>query len=104
MSRRLLLILIVLLFPVAAHAVTLTWQDNSTDEDGFRVERAPTITGTFTQIGQVGTNVVTFLDSAGVGGNCYRIRAFNTWGNSTYSNVACVGFPPSAPGGLIIAP
>lgn len=31
--------LFFLLFAVSAHAVTLTWTDQSDNEDGFRVER-----------------------------------------------------------------
>jgi len=104
MCKLLWAVVISLIIPVAAHAATLTWQDNSDNEDGFRIERAPTLSGTFAQIGQVGAGVNTFIDAAGAGGNCYRVRAFNQWGTSAYSNVACVGFPPSAPNGLTIAP
>lgn len=104
MFRVICAIVLAVALPVAAHAVTLTWTDNSNNEDGFRIERAATSTGTFTQIGEVGAGVVSFSDSAGVGGNCYRVRAYNQWGNSGYTNVACVGFAPSTPGGLTLTP
>lgn len=104
MFRLLWAVVLALALPALAEAVTLTWQDNSDNEAGFYIERAPTSTGVFTQIGQVGAGVTTFGDTLGVGGNCYRVRAYNSWGNSVYSNVACVGFPPTSPGNLTIAP
>jgi len=35
------LLVFVLLVPAAAQAVTLRWTDNSNNEDGFKIERAP---------------------------------------------------------------
>jgi hypothetical protein len=74
--------------------INLSWTDNSNNEDGFLVERCA---GTkkckvFAQIAQVGSNVVSITDS-GLAGNTsyvYRIRAYNSVGNSAYSNSVTV--------------
>lgn len=74
---------------------TLNWQDNSDNEDGFKVERkTPSIPGdTFGEIGQVGPNVVTYQDTVTDGQQrCYRVRAFNAAGDSAFTNEAC-GLP-----------
>lgn len=90
-----------LLFASRAEAQTatyehnLTWQDNSDNEDGFKVERkTPSIPGdTFGEIAQVGANVATFKDTVTDGQErCYRVRAFNASGDSTFTNEAC-GLP-----------
>jgi hypothetical protein len=73
----------------------LAWQDNSDNEDGFKIERkTPSIPGdTFGEIAQVGTDVITFKDTVADGQQrCYRVRAFNAAGNSAYTNEAC-GLP-----------
>jgi len=71
--------------------VLLTWVDNSGNETGFRIERSPD-GQTFTEIGTVGANVTTFTNS-GVNASkgtrlYYRERAYNSGGNSGYSNTA----------------
>src|SRR5262245_34639405 len=74
-----------------AAQLTLTWIDNSTTEDGFKIERADGTTGTFAQIAIVGANVTSYIDSSVTGGAtyCYRVRAYNIAGDSAYSNQAC---------------
>src|ERR1041384_3772169 len=74
--------------------VTLSWQDNSTNEDGFKVERASN-GGIYAQIASVGANTQSYADSGIVAGTsyCYRIRSFNTNGVSSPSNESCVTIP-----------
>ncbi len=74
-----------------AAQLQLNWADNSTNEDGFKIERAIGSTGTFSQVATVGANVVTYTDTSVMTGTqyCYRIRAYNVAGNSPYSNAAC---------------
>ena len=74
-----------------AAQLTMSWTDASSNEDGFTVERKNGTTGTFSQIAAVGTNVASYADPGVTGGAtyCYRVRAFNTAGNSAYSNEAC---------------
>jgi len=86
-------LLSIFLLAVPLFAATLTWTDNSNNELGFHIERAPvtgTSTGTFTQIGIVGENVTTFVDNNTESGKqySYRVRAYNAAGNSAYSNTA----------------
>jgi subtilisin family serine protease len=71
--------------------INLVWTDNSTNEDGFRIERCPGPSCTnFGEVAQTGVNTPTYQDATGVSGRWYRyrVRAFNTQGNSAYSNIA----------------
>ena len=74
----------------AAH-LRLSWLDNSSNEDGFQIERAIGANGMFVQIAIQGTNLNFYTDSDLVPGvtYCYRVRAFNTFGQSAYSNASC---------------
>ncbi len=75
---------------LSGSTITLNWNDNSTNESGFYIERAPKGKGgaqTYTQVGQVGSNVKTYTETVAVGTYYYRVRAFGSIGNtSTYSN------------------
>jgi len=58
---------------------TLRWTDNSTNEQGFYIERAPSVTGVFARIGTTGANATTFPQSGVASGTyLYRVQAFNT--------------------------
>jgi len=75
--------------PVSTSQINLSWTDNSSNEDGFKLERSTDGT-TFTPIALVGANVTTFANT-GLGRNkryYYRVRATNASGNSAYSNTA----------------
>jgi uncharacterized protein YkvS len=68
--------------------VTLNWTDNSTNEDGFKIERKEE-NGNYSQIATVNTNITNFVDSGLQLSTTYsyRVLAFNNVGNSiTYSN------------------
>jgi|GEM_PF-448032 len=82
--------------------ITLTWQDNSAMEQGYKIERKAGTSGTYTQIGTTNTNVVTFTDNTGVPGTTYyyRVRAYNSQGNSNYSNGSNVTCQFNAPTNL----
>ncbi len=69
--------------------LTLTWNDNSDNEDGFTIERSVD-EGVFEVIGEVGANETSYLD-VGIVDNrnyVYRVSAFNENGSSGYSNTA----------------
>ena len=69
--------------------INLSWNDNADNEDGFKVERK-TEAGSFAQIATTDPNVTSFAD-VGLQPSTtytYRVRAFNTAGNSGYSNTA----------------
>ena len=72
----------------SSRTVTLRWSDNSTNEEGFYIERAPKSTGMFARVGQVGTNTVSFSEKLARATYLYRVQAFNlTTGRvSPYSN------------------
>lgn len=68
--------------------ITLSWNDNSNNEVGFRIERS-TDNIDFVEIAVVGANVTHYTDSESlVDGQlyAYRVRAFNEYGNSGYTN------------------
>ncbi len=96
--------------PISAEQVDLLWTDNSDNETGFRVERK-TGAGAFSEIATVGANV-TGYSSSGLMENTsytYRIRAYNSYGNSDYSNESTATTPfvpavPAAPGNLVANP
>jgi hypothetical protein len=74
---------------VSKTQINLTWLDTSGNEDGFKIEGAPD-GKPFTQIATVGGNVTTYSNT---GLTCatfyqYRVRAYNSNGNSAYSNTA----------------
>lgn len=67
--------------------ITLSWTDNTSNESGFYIERAPS-GGSFTQVASVGANVVSYVNTGLATGTAYqyRIRAYNGSGNSAYSS------------------
>ncbi|MBL4575364.1 MAG: fibronectin type III domain-containing protein [Opitutaceae bacterium] len=71
-----------------AGQLTLSWTDNSDNESGFRIERS-TEGVSFTEIGTVGANTTLFVDTfvTSFTAYSYRVRAYNSSGNSNYSNV-----------------
>jgi len=101
LSRLTLLLLPAMIWygEAAAAGLNLTWDDNSIDEDGFKIERKEGQAGTFSQITTVGANVSSYTDSGLTDGTtyCYQVRAFNAAGDSAYSNEYCattVNQPP----------
>jgi len=78
--------------------IDLTWQDNSIDELGFRIERKSTGSA-YTEIAVVGANVSFYADSVPDTDKvyCYRVRAYNATGVSEYSNEATISSLPEIP-------
>lgn len=76
----------------------LSWRDNSTNEQGFKIERRTGTTGTFIQLALVGANVTSYTDSGLADGTtyCYRVRAFNHAGESGFIE-ACQTTPTPLP-------
>jgi transcriptional regulator CtsR len=85
--------------------INLSWTDASNNETGFKIERKTGLGGTYSQVTTVGPNVSSYADS-GLTSRVtyyYRLRAYNSIGNSDYSNEAnatTFDTTPSAPSGL----
>lgn len=78
----------------SSQAIDLSWNDNSTNETGFKVERKVDSNGTYEEIGvgyyQRSANMTSYSD-AGLEESVtyyYRVRSYNTAGNSGFSNEA----------------
>jgi hypothetical protein len=78
-------------------SVKLNWSDNSANEVGFRVDRK-TSTGSYTQVAQVGSNIGTYSDNSVTPSTSYtyRVYAYNTMGNSGYSNESAIQTPANS--------
>jgi hypothetical protein len=79
----------------SAPKLTLTWQDNSNNENNFVIERKTGTNGTFAQIAMVASNIVAYVDTSVSSGvtYCYRVDATNSAGASAYTNQACATVP-----------
>jgi hypothetical protein len=75
--------------------LNLTWQDNSTNENGFQIDRRIGTTGSYVQIAAVGLNVNSYVNTGLVSGTtyCYRVRAVNSSAMSGYTNEVCAVAP-----------
>jgi fibronectin type 3 domain-containing protein len=74
----------------SASQINLAWTDNSTNEDGFKIERKEGLGGTYAQIATTGVNAASYSDT-GLSASTtyfYRVRAYNAAGDSAYSNEA----------------
>ena len=78
-----------------AAEITLLWTDNSNNESGFLIQRKTGTSGTFAQIATVGTNVKSYVDTGLAASTtfCYRVRAFNSAGNSAFTPEGCKTTP-----------
>lgn len=89
--------------------VDLAWDDNSTDELLFKLERK-LAGGSYQEIARLQTNLTGYLDTGLQPGTTYvyRVRAANTEANSAYSDELTVtttgGVPPAAPSDLTATP
>jgi hypothetical protein len=75
---------------VSSSQVNLAWQDNSNNENGFKIDRS-TDGVNFVTVAQVGANVTTYSDVSGLAAATtyfYRVRATGSGGDSANTNVA----------------
>jgi hypothetical protein len=77
----------------------LTWKDNSTDEDGFVVERRIGTTGPFQHLVTLPSNTGTYVDRSVQDDVtfCYRVKAFKASAHSEPSNETCAVPAPRGP-------
>lgn len=80
----------------SASQINLSWTDNSSNEDGFQIERS-TDNVNFTLLAATGPNITTY-GNTGLSANTtyyYRVRSFNTAGFSSYTNTASASTGPT---------
>ncbi|MDI6787690.1 MAG: fibronectin type III domain-containing protein, partial [Planctomycetota bacterium] len=88
---------------ISATYIALAWVDNSTDEDGFKIERKEGIGGTYIQIDTVISDTTAYT-STGLSPNTryyFRVRAYNSATHSAYcveTYATTLPLPPLAPG------
>ena len=73
-------------YAISFSEIDLSWTDNSDDEDGFKIERRE-LGGIYSQIDFIAANKISYQNT---NLNCaktynYRVRAYNSIGDSTYS-------------------
>ena len=76
-------------------SVELKWDDLSNNEDGFMIERSSQ--GIFSEVTSVSANQISYTDTEELeaGLYSYRIKAFNSAGESHYSNYSLVEVKPA---------
>jgi parallel beta-helix repeat protein len=91
---------------ITKNSLLLKWEDNASNEEGFRIHRSLISESEFTQVGSVGANILEYADSGldPYTTYYYRIRAYNGDGESGNSNELEITTlqlqPPAAPTNL----
>lgn len=90
---------ILTVISVSKSEVRLEWQDASSNEDGFELERRRTRDTNFTRIGTSLADQPLFIDQEVIAGTdyVYRVRAINGGGTSPFSNEATATTPGVSP-------
>jgi len=81
-----------------SNQIHLAWTDNSNNETGFELERSTTgIGGAYNLLTTVSANIVAYdnLNLTASQEYCYRVRAVNSFGQSSYAGPVCA--IPTAP-------
>ncbi|MFZ6014060.1 MAG: chondroitinase-B domain-containing protein [Bacteroidota bacterium] len=75
---------------VSDSQINLSWTDNSTNESNFRIERSTNGGASWSFLTDVNANTTTFSNTGLSAATTYhyRVRAENSGGNSSFSNVA----------------
>ncbi|MDP2039247.1 MAG: fibronectin type III domain-containing protein, partial [Ignavibacteria bacterium] len=89
-----------------ASSIKLTWQDNSSDETGFKIERKTNPSDSWSSLVSLDPNVTSYTDNNLTDGvkYYYRIFAVNAVGNSTFSNEIDAVTIMNAPTNLSVQP
>jgi N-acetyl-anhydromuramyl-L-alanine amidase AmpD len=86
--------------PLSTTQIKLTWTDNSTNETGFKLDRAASASGPWSVIAVLSSGIVAYTNSGLTASTVYyyRVSAYNaTNGNSGYSNIRSATTGNSAP-------
>jgi len=79
---------------VSGATVTLTFTDNSNNETGFKVERSKKGANAWSVVKTIPSGTVSTTDTPGRGNWDYRVKAYNSSGDSAPSNVRSVRVRP----------
>lgn len=86
---------------LATSSVVLNWVDAPFNEEGYDVYRATSVDGPFDKINDdpLAKNATTYTDGNVFDGvsYVYKVKAFNDYGESDFSNAATFGMPNIAP-------
>jgi fibronectin type 3 domain-containing protein len=88
--------------PETSTSVSVTWTDNSANEDGFRVERSSDDGASWSAVLQTSADATRSVDDARTAESprlCYRVVAYNGFGTSAPSGTDCTT-PPAGAGSL----
>jgi len=82
--------------------INLSWQDNATNETGYKVERKTGASGTYSEIASLSAGSTSYSNTGLTDGTqyYYQVRAYNSAGNSNYSNESNGTTPMNAPTSL----
>lgn len=87
-----------------ATRIRLDWRDNATTERGYRIERCiGALCSDFTPLRTIAVDSIRYSDAT-VSANtayCYRLRSYNTNGNSSYTAPVCVSTPANVTGASV---
>jgi hypothetical protein len=88
--------------PTGSSSASISWVDNSSNENGFRIESANAIAGPWTQVATAAANATTISQTV-VAEHvvCFRVIAFNAVGPSSPSLADCAT-SPAAPAKLTL--
>jgi len=77
---------------LANREIKLTWKDTATNEEGFIIERSQGTSSNWSEIGRAGPNEKSYTDTVYSSNTLfqYRIRSYNAFGQSGYSNIVKV--------------
>ncbi|MGH7530653.1 MAG: fibronectin type III domain-containing protein [Gemmatimonadales bacterium] len=89
--------------PNTSTSIVVSWTDQSSNEEGFRVEVSTDDGATWATLGTTSAPSFVHAPVTSELRKCYRAAAFNGIGESALSAVACTT-PPAAPTGLTAAP
>src|SRR5262249_26090208 len=88
---------------ISSSRIDLAWTDNSSNQTGFKFERAGSASGPFSQIGTSLSGSFSDTSAPAATTSYYRVSAYNAAGSSVPSNVASAPTPdnpPAAPSAL----
>ena len=90
--------------PISDSEIDLAWTDNSDNEGGFKIDRSPD-GASWVEIATVGMDIIVYSDSSLDAETLYyyRVMAYNSVGDSAYSNTANATTEPTPAAQEVVA-